>query len=84
MECSWRNLLLKAAARLREGPIRDKLLEKAVDVMQEYLATLAMHMISLNTSRLIGRYFVIDSSDTEVFFFCQFFMAHNFFSSRFI
>lgn len=38
-ECSWCNLHLKVAAQLEEGPIRDELLEKAVDVMQEYLTT---------------------------------------------
>jgi len=38
-ECSWCNLHLKVAAQLEEGPIRDELLKKAADVMQEYLTT---------------------------------------------
>lgn len=38
-ECSWCNLYLKVAAQLEEGSIRDKLLEKVVDVMQKYLIT---------------------------------------------
>lgn len=38
-ECSRCALHLNVAARLEEGPIRDELLDKAVDVMQEYLTT---------------------------------------------
>lgn len=36
-ECSWCALHLEVSAQLEEGPIRDELLEKAVEIMRKYL-----------------------------------------------
>lgn len=38
-ECSWCALHLEVAAQLEEGPIWDKLLEKAVKIMRKYLTS---------------------------------------------